>query len=81
MSRAQIEEVRAQSKAAKSGPWVTHREEMAKKTVILRLFKYLPVSVEIQRAVMLDEKAEAGVCQENECVFDGDFEVVVETEE
>ncbi|WAT31785.1 recombination protein RecT [Pseudomonas sp. GXZC] len=81
MSHAQIEDVRAQSKAAKSGPWVTHWEEMAKKTVIRRLFKYLPVSVEIQRAVMLDEKAEAGICQENECVFDGDFQVVVEPKE
>lgn len=76
MSRAQVEAVRAQSKAGKSGPWVSHWEEMAKKTVIRRLFKYLPVSVEIQRAVMLDEKAEAGVDQEHDYVFDGDFEVV-----
>lgn len=76
MSRAQVEAVRAQSKAGKSGPWVTHWEEMAKKTVIRRLFKYLPVSVEIQRAVVLDEAADAGVPQEHDFVFDGDFEVV-----
>ncbi|MFG3398700.1 recombination protein RecT [Pseudomonas sp. NPDC077408] len=76
MSRAQVEAVRAQSKAGKSGPWVNHWEEMAKKTVIRRLFKYLPVSVEIQRAVTLDEAAEAGIPQGNEYVFDGDFEVV-----
>lgn len=31
-------------------------EEMAKKTAIRRLFKYLPVSIEIQRAVSMDEK-------------------------
>lgn len=76
MSKAQVEAVRAQSKAGKSGPWVSHWEEMAKKTVIRRLFKYLPVSVEIQRAVTLDEAAEAGVSQGHEYVFDGDFEVV-----
>ncbi|MFG5862762.1 recombination protein RecT [Metapseudomonas sp. CR1201] len=78
MSAAQVKAVQEQSKAGRSGPWVTHWEEMAKKTVIRRLFKYLPVSVEIQRAVMLDEKAEAGANQEHEYVFDGDFEVVDE---
>ncbi|PVR72661.1 recombination protein RecT, partial [Salmonella enterica] len=56
MTRKQIELVRAQSKAGNNGPWVTHWEEMAKKTAIRRLFKYLPVSIEIQRAVSMDEK-------------------------
>ncbi|MBD1555247.1 recombination protein RecT [Pseudomonas typographi] len=78
MSAAQVEAVRQQSKAKDSGPWKTHWEEMAKKTVIRRLFKYLPVSVEIQKAVMLDEKADAGVDQENQYVFEGDFEVLEE---
>lgn len=73
MSRAEIEKVRAQSKAAQNGPWVTHFEEMAKKTVVRRLFKYLPVSIEIQRAVGLDEQAEAGVQQDNPLVIDGAF--------
>jgi len=65
MSRADIERTRAQSKAGTSGPWVSHFEEMAKKTVIRRLFKYLPVSIEVARAVGLDEQAEAGVPQDN----------------
>lgn len=81
MSKAQVLAVQAQSKAGKSGPWVSHWEEMAKKTVIRRLFKYLPVSVEIQRAVKLDEAAEAGVSQEHEFAFDGDYEVVEEQSE
>lgn len=76
MSRAQVEAVRAQSKASKSGPWVTHFEEMAKKTVIRRLFKYLPVSVEIQRAVVLDERAEAGANQHHEDVLMGEYSIV-----
>lgn len=72
MSRVEVEKIRAQSKAAQSGPWVTHFEEMAKKTVIRRLFKYLPVSIEIQRAVGLDEQAEAGVPQDNPLTIDAD---------
>jgi len=65
MSRVEVEKVRAQSKAGSSGPWVSHFEEMAKKTVIRRLFKYLPVSIELQRAVGLDEQSEAGLQQDN----------------
>lgn len=71
MSRAQIDAIRARSKAAGNGPWVTDYEAMALKTVIRRLFKYLPVSVEIQRAVQLDEKADAGIPQDNGYVIDG----------
>jgi hypothetical protein len=43
---------------------------MARKTVIRRLFKYLPVSIEIQRAVGLDEQAEEGIAQQNDAIFD-----------
>jgi recombination protein RecT len=68
MSRAEVEKVRAQSKAKDSGPWVSHFEEMAKKTAIRRLFKYLPVSIEMQRAVTLDEQADAGMQQEHNVI-------------
>ena len=60
MSRAEIEDVRSTSKAGKSGPWSSHWEEMAKKTVIRRLFKYLPVSIDTVRAVEVDEKTDRG---------------------
>ena len=63
MWRKQIDKIRSGSKAANDGPWVTHYDEMAKKTVLRRLCKLLPVSVELQRAVALDEHAEAGVPQ------------------
>lgn len=76
MSFSQIEKVRDSSKAGKNGPWVSHWEEMAKKTVIRRLFKYLPVSIEMQRAVILDEKAEANVDQEHASIFEGEYETV-----
>lgn len=71
MWKEDVDAVRASSKSGKTGPWQEHYEEMAKKTAIRRLFKYLPVSVEMQKAVALDEQAEAGVQDNN--VFDGEF--------
>jgi recombination protein RecT len=62
-------------KATVDSPWTNHFDEMAKKTVIRQLFKYLPVSIEIQRAVGLDEQADAGVPQHNALVIDGEYRV------
>lgn len=58
MSRAEVEKIRKRSKAGNSGPWVTDFDEMAKKTVIRRLFKYLPVSIEAAHAAVVDERQE-----------------------
>lgn len=66
MSIGQVKEIQSKSRSGKSGPWIQHFEEMAKKTVIRRLFKMLPTSVEIQRAVAIDEQQDAGISQ----VFD-----------
>lgn len=57
-------------------PWVNNYDEMARKTVVRRLFKYLPVSIEIQAAVGLDEQAEAGINQHNAALIDADFDVI-----
>ena len=70
MTRADIDKIRNQHSKAKSSPWDTHWEEMGKKTVIRRLYKYLPVSIEIQNAVGLDEQADAGVDQKLGSVID-----------
>jgi len=43
------------------GPWVSHFEEMARKTPIRRLAKRLPLSPEFQKAAVLDEYVDAGV--------------------
>lgn len=64
MTATDVDKIRARSKAKDSGPWVTDYEEMGKKTVIRRLSKLLPVSIELHRAVALDEKAELGIPQD-----------------
>lgn len=77
MSRPQIEQIRNDSpgwqQAVKYGkesthPWKSHFTEMGRKTVIRRLAKYLPLSVEFQTAAMLDGLAEAGKDQHLEAI-------------
>ena len=78
MTLDDIEKVRESSKSSKGAmsPWVNYYNEMGKKTVVRRLFKYLPVSIDIQRAISLDEQADAGV-QNNSYSFD-DIEEIQE---
>ncbi len=79
MSMIEIQSIRDSSKAGGDGPWKSHFDEMAKKTVIRRLFKYLPVSIEAQTAVGLDERAEAGIPQQNDTVLqEGDGGITVD---
>lgn len=78
MSRAEIEGIRARSKAGNNGPWKTDYQAMALKTVVRRLFKFLPVSIEMQTAVGLDERAEVGLPQDNGAIIDGQFTTVDE---
>jgi len=55
MTKADIEKIRARSKAGKSGPWVTDWNEMAKKTVFRRLSKWLTLSPEYRDALEIDD--------------------------
>lgn len=64
MWKREVDSIRSSSRAGNSGPWVTHYEEMAKKTALRRLCKLLPTSPELARAVALDEQAEASVPQQ-----------------
>lgn len=76
MSKQEIDSIMTQSKSSKFGPWQTHYTEMGKKTVIRRLFKYLPVSIELTQAVTLDEQADRGD-QNNSSLADFDLDGVV----
>lgn len=55
MTKAEVEAIRNRSRAGKSGPWVSDFAEMAKKTVVRRLSKMLPLSSEIFRHVERDD--------------------------
>lgn len=76
MSKVEVDAIRKRSKSSGSGPWVTDYAAMALKTVVRRLFKYLPVSIEIQQAVGIDEMADAGISQQNSAIIDGQFNEV-----
>ncbi len=69
MEVKEIEAARKRSKSADSGPWETDYEAMAKKSVVRRLFKYMPVSIELQEAIGLDESGERGE-QNNGAIFE-----------
>lgn len=58
MTLAEINAIRGRSKAKDSGPWVTDFEEMAKKTVIKRGLKLVPLSVELAEAIEADNRIE-----------------------
>lgn len=79
LTKYEVEKVRQNSPNRNSGPWQDHFDEMAKKTVIRRLFKYLPVSIEMQKAINVDEHGDAGI--QNETIENDFFEVDQETGE
>ena len=83
MSRAQVEAVKSQALSgkpdwlAKKSPWQDHFEEMARKTVVRRLAKYLPKSAEFQEfqgALATDGQKVRGFTQsgEAEMVLEGE---------
>lgn len=80
MSLHQVREIMAATQSkGKYGPWKDHFTEMGRKTVIRRLAKYLPLSIEFQTAAALDSMAEAGRDQQLD-TFDGEFSVVADDE-
>ncbi|WP_220816175.1 recombination protein RecT [Pseudomonas paralcaligenes] len=81
MSRAQIEEIRDASQNYKfardkgTTVWGQHFVEMGRKTVLRRLFKYLPVSIELATAATLDGKVDHDT-QSLDTVLSGEYQVV-----
>lgn len=76
MSLRQVEAIMlgTQSKG-KYGPWKDHFIEMGRKSVVRRLAKYLPLSIEFQTAAALDGMAEAGKDQHLDA-FDGEYSII-----
>lgn len=78
MSRYQVEEIKVAAEKKnkrESSVWKDHFTEMGRKTVIRRLAKYLPLSIEFQTAAALDGMAEAGKDQHMDDI-DGDYSLV-----
>ncbi|MGG3571082.1 recombination protein RecT [Bacillus gobiensis] len=69
-SKNDVEKSKGRSKSSNFGPWQTDYEEMAKKTVIRRMFKYLPISIEIQDQASKDETTRKDVTAEAQSVYD-----------
>jgi recombination protein RecT len=55
MTKADIEKIRNISRAKDNGPWKDHWNEMARKTVLRRLMKYLSLSPELANAIAADD--------------------------
>jgi recombination protein RecT len=79
MSAEQVNEIRDASQNYKFARdksktvWGQHYEEMGRKTVLRRLFKYLPVSIELATAAAIDDVGGRGESQALDTVLDGDY--------
>ena len=76
MSVDEIESIRKRSKSPDYGPWQTDWEAMAKKVIIKRLCKYLPLSVDVQRGLAVDETTKAArkdMQDEEEIIYEADL--------
>lgn len=78
MTKKQIEGIRLRSKASDDGPWVTDYCAMAAKSALRKLCHLLPSSVEVQRAVALDEEGDNGTSQRLDTIVDVEH-VIVDT--
>lgn len=61
MTRAEVDRIRGMSRAGKFGPWAEHYGEMAKKTALRRLCKYLPLTVDVEVAISNVDRAEVSL--------------------
>lgn len=73
MSVSQVEAVRKRSKASGNGPWVTDWEAMARKTVLKRLSKWMPLSSEFAAAVAQDGLVRTDIAADVTDYIDGEF--------
>jgi recombination protein RecT len=63
MNMEELNSIRARSKAKNAGPWQTDPGEMYRKIPVRRLFKYLPCSPDLEKAIEYDNQA-SGIVEE-----------------
>lgn len=74
MWREQIDAVMRMSQSrGEYGPWKEHYEEMARKTAVRRLAKYLPLSIEFATAATMTEITDYGASQQLDQVLTGEW--------
>lgn len=73
MTADEVRNIRAKSQGRNNSVWDDYFEEMGRKTVVRRLAKYLPLSIEFQTAVALDNIADNNGEQGLESVLEGDY--------
>lgn len=56
MNKQQVEQVRSVSRSKSNGPWVTWYDEMARKTVLRRLARRLPLSTDLDEILREDDE-------------------------
>lgn len=69
---------RSRSRSKDSGPWVTDTKAMALKTGVRKLFRWLPKSAEMQRAVAVDASDDGSVRISQVQVFDPEVTAALE---
>jgi recombination protein RecT len=60
MTKDEVEHVRSKSRAKDNGPWKTDYHEMARKTAVKRLCKYLPMTADLAQAIEIDARTDTG---------------------
>jgi len=60
MTIAEVLKIKARSKAANNGPWVTDFDQMMRKTIIRRICNYLPMSIELSNVIAASDAIDEG---------------------
>jgi recombination protein RecT len=60
---AWVQTIRKRSTASDAGPWVTDEAEMAKKSILRRMLKTAPLTVELRAVIEAEEQTEAELAQ------------------
>lgn len=81
MTAADVEKIRDGSQGRNNDVWKTNFVEMGRKTLIRRISKYLPLTIELASAVALDEITAHGGDQALEGAINGEWAPVPEEEE
>lgn len=73
--------MRSTQSGGRYGPWADHYEQMGRKTMVRRLFNYLPVSIEMAKAQALDATGDTQAQQLDNVITDAEYSVVPESDD